>query len=47
MALTGALIIVAWHEQAKVVATAVLFLLFSLGLSATVLALSRGTVTSS
>jgi len=42
VALAGALVIVAWHEQtnALVVVTAVLFLLFSLGLSAAVLVLS-------
>jgi Mg2+-importing ATPase len=42
VALAGALVIMAWHEQtnALVVVTAVLFLLFSLGLSAAVLALS-------
>jgi Mg2+-importing ATPase len=42
VALAGALVIVAWHQQtnALVVTTAVLFLLFSLGLSAAVLGLS-------
>jgi Mg2+-importing ATPase len=42
VALAGAVVIVAWHEQtnALVVVTAALFLLFSLGLSAAVLALS-------
>jgi Mg2+-importing ATPase len=42
VALAGALVIVAWHQHtnALVVTTAVLFLLFSLGLSAAVLGLS-------